>query len=214
VDSSLLDEWEKMRDPDYERRIAAERAKDAGADLRPPGAEETAADMTRDTKAFTAAIRNRIFTFLRGWAIGDFEAALASLGVETETRRDGDTATGREGESETRRTGEPTTGASIADSPIRPLADSQGHEWTADRLSLLKEEYLVDHQELLLTPEARNVRHTYIIPAEDQKTWRVQQMLVDPEGHNDWVAECEVDLSESKRLGEPALSLRRIGSLT
>ena len=35
-------------------------------EVRPPGAEEAAADITRDTKAFTAAIRNRIFIFLRG----------------------------------------------------------------------------------------------------------------------------------------------------
>ncbi|RZI98708.1 MAG: DUF3516 domain-containing protein, partial [Haliea sp.] len=31
------------------------------------------------TKAFTAAIRNRIFTFLRALAIRDYEQALASL---------------------------------------------------------------------------------------------------------------------------------------
>jgi hypothetical protein len=53
-----------------------------------------------------------------------------------------------------------------------------------------------------------------VLPAEDKKAWRVQQMLVDPEEHNDWVAEFEVDLGESRKLGEPALRLRRIGSLT
>ena len=66
VDSSLLDEWEKMRDPNYQRAETKE--------VRPPGAEEAAPDITRDTKAFTAAIRNRIFTFLRGLVIGDYEA--------------------------------------------------------------------------------------------------------------------------------------------
>ena len=71
VDSSLLDEWEKMRDPSYQRAETKE--------VRPPGAEEAAADVTRDTKAFTAAIRNRIFTFLRGLVNGDFEQALANL---------------------------------------------------------------------------------------------------------------------------------------
>src|SRR5882757_5939330 len=43
------------------------------------GAEEAALDITRDTKGFTAAIRNRIFTFLRGLVIGDYEQAIASL---------------------------------------------------------------------------------------------------------------------------------------
>ena len=53
-----------------------------------------------------------------------------------------------------------------------------------------------------------------MVPAADQRSWRVQQMLVDPEGHNDWVAEFEVDLTASRTSGEPVLKLRRIGSLT
>ena len=61
---------------------------------------------------------------------------------------------------------------------------------------------------------ARNVRHTYVVPAGDRKTWRVQQMLVDPEEHNDWVAEFEVDLAQSRAASEPVIRLGRIGSLT
>ena len=72
VDSSLLDEWEKMRDPNFLRAETKE--------VRPPGAEEAEKDMTRDTKAFTAAIRHRIFTFLRGLVIGDFEGVVGALG--------------------------------------------------------------------------------------------------------------------------------------
>ena len=48
-------------------------------------------------------------------------------------------------------------------------------------------------------------------PSEDGLTWRVQQMLVDEEGHNDWVAVFEVDLEASREKGEPVLGLRRIG---
>src|SRR5215831_12979097 len=71
VDSSLLEEWEKMRDPNYQRAEVKE--------ARPPGAEEAAQDVTRDTKAFIAAIRNRIFSFLRGLVNGEFEQALSHL---------------------------------------------------------------------------------------------------------------------------------------
>ena len=39
-------------------------------------------------------------------------------------------------------------------------------------------------------------------------------MLVDPEENNDWVVEFEVDLAESRKLGEPVLNLRKMGSLT
>ncbi|MCL4789264.1 MAG: DUF3516 domain-containing protein, partial [Verrucomicrobia bacterium] len=166
VDSSLLDEWERMRDPNYQRAETKE--------VRPPGADEAAQDVTRDTKVFTAAIRNRIFVFLRGLVIGDYEAAMANL---------------------------------------NSAADADAQPWTPDRLRAAMEAYEAEHDHLCLDPNARNVRHTYVVPTEDKKTWRVQQMLVDPEGDNDWVAEFEVDLAQSRTQGEPFLQLRRIGSL-
>jgi hypothetical protein len=38
-------------------------------------------------------------------------------------------------------------------------------------------------------------------------------MLVDPDMHNDWVAEFEVDLAASREKGDPVIALRRLGSL-
>ena len=73
--------------------------------------------------------------------------------------------------------------------------------------------YYAEHERLCLDPDARNARHTYVMPAEDKRTWRIQKMLVDPEGHNDWVAEFEVDLAQSKAINEPFLRLRRMGNL-
>jgi superfamily II RNA helicase len=167
IDSSLLDEWEKMRDPSYQRAEAKE--------VRPPGAEEAAADVTRDTKAFTAAIRNRVFTFLRGLVNSDFEQALANLS-----------------------------------SP----QDLEGQPWTTERLQKALDAYHAEHERICLDPNARNIRHTYVLPAEDKRTWRVQQMLVDPEEHNDWVAEFEVDLGRSRETSEPVLRLVKLGSLS
>jgi hypothetical protein len=166
VDSSLLDEWEKLRDPNYQRAEIKE--------ARPPSAEEAAQDITRDTKAFTAAIRQRIFSFLRGLVNEDFEAAIGGL-----------------------------------DSPN----DADGQPWTVARLAQALDAYYADHERICLDPEARNLRHTYVVPSEDKKTWRVQQMLVDPEGHNDWVAEFVVDLAASREAKEPFLSLRRVAAL-
>lgn len=74
VDSSLLDEWEKLKNPNY-RPATAE-----APEVRPPGAEEAARDITRDPKAFTASIRTRLFTFLRALANDDFEQAAAECG--------------------------------------------------------------------------------------------------------------------------------------
>ena len=78
------------------------------------------------------------------------------------------------------------------------------------------EEYHVEHEYICLDPNARNLRHTYVIPSDDtddKRSWRVQQMLLDPEEHNDWVAEFEVDLAQSRAASEPALRLRRLGAL-
>jgi superfamily II DNA or RNA helicase len=189
VDSSLLDEWEKMRDPNFQRAETKE--------VRPPGAEEAGQDITRDTKAFTTAIRNRIFVFLRGLVIGDYEAALTSL-------------------SEGRVPREPKIESDKQNQGLVELAppkDADGQPWTAERLHRAMEAYELEHERLCLDPNARNTRHTYVVPSEDKKSWRVQQMLVDPEGANDWVAEFEIDLAQSRVLGEPCLQLRRIGSL-
>ena len=166
IDSSLLDEWEKLRDPNYQRGETTE--------VRPPGAEEADRDVTRDTKAFTAAIRHRIFSFLRGLVIADYEQSLTHL-----------------------------------QSPNDP----EGQPWTPERLKQLGEAYEAEHGYISLDPNARNVRHTYVSPAEDQQTWRVQQMLVDKDEHNDWVVEFTVNLAESRQAGEPHLSLVRIGTL-
>jgi hypothetical protein len=67
-----------------------------------------------------------------------------------------------------------------------------------------------EHQELRLDPEARNMRHTHIT-IDGKKSWRIQQMLVDPEEHNDWVAEFTADLQECRHFNAPILHLIHLG---
>ncbi|MGA3143213.1 MAG: DUF3516 domain-containing protein [Verrucomicrobiota bacterium] len=100
------------------------------------------------------------------------------------------------------------------DTPPRVPIDADGQPWTVERLKQALEAYHADHERICLEPNARNVRHTYITPSEDKQTWRVQQRVVDPEEHNDWLVEFGVDLGRSRKQGEPALRLRRMGSLT
>jgi hypothetical protein len=75
-----------------------------------------------------------------------------------------------------------------------------------------REVYRTEHAGLRLDLEARNLRHTDVKPSDDGAAWRVQQMLVDPEAHNDWVAEVDVNLVASRELGEPVLKLLGVGS--
>jgi superfamily II RNA helicase len=166
VDSSLLEEWERMRDAGYSPAEPRE-------ELRPPRPEEPP-DVTRDTRAFTAAVRNRLFEFLRAWSAGKDELALETIDVPR---------------------------------------GAEGEPWTPERLQAAREGHRVEHGPLRFDPEARNARHTHVEPAEDGARWRVQQMLVDTEGLNDWVLETDVDLDASREVGQPVLRLLRLGSL-
>ena len=58
TDSSLLDEWETLRDPDYRPAIKDD------APAKPSGL----IDITRDRTAFTRLVRNEVFSFLRSLA--------------------------------------------------------------------------------------------------------------------------------------------------
>ena len=168
VDSSLLEEWERLNDPNY--RPPGEEA----AEVRPAGWEEAARDITRDPQAFTALVRNEIFTFLRALSVGDCETALAAL------------------------------------DPSPPAGFDR---WTADRLRQALDAYRDSHGRIRLDPEARNRRHTYVIPSEDKTRWRVQQMLIDPDEANDWTAEFDVDLTRARAEGVPVMHFRRLGPL-
>ena len=168
VDSSLLEEWERLNDPDYRP------PGDEAPEVRPPGWEEAARDITRDPKAFTALVRTRIFTFLRALAGGDCDAALAAL----------------------------------------PEPAGSGEAWTPERLRAALDAYTAARGRIRLDPAARNIQHTYVMPSEDKRSWRVQQMLVDPDDENDWTVEFDVDLIRSREAGEPMLVLHRLGTLT
>ena len=166
VDSSLLDEWEKMRDP-----AAAPRAE--APEVRPPGADAAARGGPGEGKAFLASVRNRIFIFLRALEAADPEQALSVLEPE----------------------------------------DGEAPSWTAERLHELAAAYHADHERIVLDPRGRNARHTHVTPSPDEGVWKVQQVLVDPEEHCDWVAEFEVMLDASRIRGEPALRLLRVGPM-
>jgi superfamily II RNA helicase len=164
VDSSLLEEWERMRDPGF-RLPEQETAAPA-----PPEAP----DVTRDTRSFKAAIRARLFAFLKAWSVGRDEDALG-----------------------------------ILDSQV----DAGGASWSEERLAAARESHRIEHGELRLDPEARNLRHTHVEVSGERDAWRVQQMLVDTEDLNDWVLEAEVSLAASRAVGEPVLQLLRLEGL-
>ncbi len=50
-------------------------------------------------------------------------------------------------------------------------------------------------------------------PADDRLTWRVEQMLVDADGANDWRLVFAVDLAASRAAAEPVLALAELGAV-
>jgi hypothetical protein len=185
VDSSLLEEWERLRNPDYKPLVRAEPA--------PPGAEEAASaaarDVTADRKAFTAAIRARVFTFLAAVArydlTGAFEALAEGAGEAVGARR---------------------TGAAVA-----ALAGGEGAPWNEDRLRGALEAYRSEHGMFRLDAEGRAARHTAIDAGGSEGNLTVVQMLQDHEGHNDGKAVFEADLGASREAGVPVLGLIAFG---
>jgi len=168
VDSSLEEEWERMRDPSYQplgtgRRVEA---------VRPSPPQPL--DVTRDRQAFTAALRARIFTVLRAWAIGQHRAAIDGL----------DTLP----------------------------AEDDAAAWTVERLAARRADYDAEHRGMRFDPEARNLRHTHLTELNDGR-WRVEQVLVDVEALNDWMAVFEVDVMASRSADRPVLWLRDIGPI-
>lgn len=78
IDSSLLEEWEKMRNPDY---IAAE--------LSDKPARPSTYDVTRDAAEFRRLVRNVVLSLLQDVAARDWENAAAKLeGAVGEESRD------------------------------------------------------------------------------------------------------------------------------
>lgn len=78
VDSSLLEEWEKMAHPeDYQKRLEAGTAEDEAE--KAFGADKAAADITYDKKRFLNMVRQRIFQIMMSLSKQDFSDVLDSL---------------------------------------------------------------------------------------------------------------------------------------
>ncbi|MEI6176321.1 MAG: DUF3516 domain-containing protein [Verrucomicrobiota bacterium] len=156
VDSSLLDEWEILRNPHHvpQARLVA---------------EQTHQPYTRNGPAFTRALRNAVFDVVKALSLGHDERLLELI----------------------------------------ESADSDGIPWTADRISTLVDPYFDSHERIRLDPEARSAKHSHF--SEPGPRLRAcEQILVDPEQHNDWSLCFSINLDECDRQQRPVLVLENI----
>lgn len=171
VDSSLLEEWERMRLLSSQPTVQLAKTIDSTGAL-PQFVPETE-DITIDFKGFISEIRNIIFVFLRNWISGNMEKALLSLYG---------------------------TNSNVDESIIGVQVEE---------LKRYQEEYLKGHIRLSFEPEARNIKHTYV--SNDQTNpMKIQQVLVDVNGYNDWMAEFTVDIEASRKSGKPLIKFEKI----
>jgi hypothetical protein len=171
VDSSLLDEWERLR--------TGESAPRAGV-VAPVTAPQ---DSLGSPRAFRIRVINEVFMFIRSLALGDF-----------------------------------ATSERIVQQWCLPgsAVDGEGHVWSERRFDELSRRYSESgHTALRIDGVARASEHTRIEVVGD--VWRIEQVLVDPDGLNDWAAEFELDLAATRtnpgqRLAMKLLSIQPIGS--
>ena len=165
VDSSLVDEWEALHtDPDDEFVDVTTKKKKAADEPPPPK------DITANERAFVAAIRRAMYSFLK--AIANRDWATAARLVDH-----------REGE-------DPWTPAHIEDAMIP---------------------FYEEHATLRVDHPARSPKNT-LVDHNPDGTWRIRQVMVDAEEHNDWVVEATVDLDLSRVKDRAVIHLDRIGT--
>ncbi len=82
--------------------------------------------------------------------------------------------------------------------------------WTTERLAAAMAPFWAEHTALLTTPAARRPDRTRIDEIGPGRV-RVQQVLVDAEGDEDWSLDAIADLTAARPEGAPRLALIRIG---
>lgn len=172
TDSSLLDEWEALTDPESVARAAA-----AAAAGEPPVPQRP---ITANARAFRVMVRNAMFQKVQLAArdrfdqLADVEAASAAL----------------------------------ADPPLRVAMTAAAWEEALGA-------YWDEHESMDDGPAARAPELLIIeqsAAGSGARTWRVRQIINDPEGHHDWAIEATVDLDASDGAGEPVIRTESFGS--
>jgi superfamily II RNA helicase len=152
TDSSLVDEWQALLDPE---------AIDAQAAVR----EETGVepeedfDITADRRAFRTLVRTRAFRWVqlvasRSW--GRLAEDLATAGEQ---------------------------------------------QWSPERLEGELAPYFAEHEEVLLSGDARGPA-LFLVDDGDPTAWCVEQVLADPDGYREWFLRFVIDLPASADEGE------------
>ena len=182
IDSSLLEEWERLKNPDY----VATATSDTDKPARP-----ASFDITRDAPTFRRLVRTAIFGFLQDIAAREFDSALSRLRTDAAAApadHDAVSPDARKLEA---------AFAPYFDARTRFRLDPEGrsakHTHWSEEITFEVER--VDPNALSEAAPASNAQSP---AAPAHKHWTIAQVLIDAEEQNDWEATFTVDLSASR----------------
>jgi superfamily II RNA helicase len=93
------------------------------------------------------------------------------------------------------------------------LRGGEDSPWPAERLAAEIAPFFAEHGSIVVTPAARSPRKT-VLTEVAPRVFAAQQILVDPEGDEDYAIHARIDLSEPLSVGQesaPLIELLRIG---
>jgi superfamily II RNA helicase len=184
IDSSLLEEWERLRNPEYVATDAADKP-----------ARPSTFDITRDTAAFRRLVRTAILGFLQDVAARDWENAANRLTPEVTNA--GSQITKASGEAPSDKAPVPGAGPAPANSEF-PTPNSQPSASLPRRLEDAFRPYFDARGRFRLDPEGRSAKHTHWDNDASPNRLNVAQVMIDPADQNDWEARFMVDLDASR----------------
>lgn len=165
VDSSLLDEWEKMKTTDLNIKPHSEKNH-----LNPVSIEGDKGEKSQwSTKVIMINLRNESFRLLKYLSLNDIEKALEVIQINKNELE------------------------------LKTQLENSLHEY-----------YQSGHSKIILDNKARSTEFVTIRPQDSHQAqiecipagsslWFIEQRLMDPEGHNDWVLELEAIVNPINR---------------
>ncbi|UOR00428.1 DUF3516 domain-containing protein [Leucobacter allii] len=189
VDSSLIDEWQELANPEIDpeahraARALLELDGDPDTPLAPPARSVLAND-----RAFTVMLRNALFRRVQAAA---FERTAELAAMEAEAA---------------------AAAAATAGAHPGALPGGTGLGETEWRDAL--DDYFADYDEIRVDADARAAGLLELdrdVEAVADGVWRFRQVLLDPDGDRDWGIEGVVDLAASEAEGEPVVRVLRVG---
>ncbi len=188
VDSSLLDEWERMMDP------ASARAPLAAGDLAPVRPVDEREQLVRDGKRRSARVRSELHILLAALARKDWEEASKALYV-----RPDDVAW----------TAERLQAALEPYFTVNAKIDLSPRARRPDRTTLTDEAPRVYRAQQRFGPPPRALQKHEAVAADPDAAAQAEARQEADDA--DWSIECSVDLSVERPPGSPLIELTRIG---